>query len=229
MCLNHRDIYAGAREPRAQPHQSHAFTLIEILVVVAMIAILVGFVLPLLARRHPPNGRIKCVNNLKNVGLAFRIYATDNNDRFPWEIPGKQGDVHINYLSDPTEYLRILSNELSTPKIVICPRDTRREATNWINFSRSNISYFVSPDASESLPQAFLAGDRNITNINGRLRPGLRAISTNQPIGWDNTTHTNQGNICMGDGSVQQLSALRLREQLRNNGLTNNHTTLSVP
>jgi hypothetical protein len=173
--------------------------------------------------------RIKCVNNLKNVGLAYRIYATDDNDRFPWEIPDQKGAIHINYLSDPTEYIRILSNELSTPKIVVCPQDDRKEATNWINFSRTNISYFISPDASESLPQSFLAGDRNITNINGRLLPGLRALSANHLAGWDDTIHKSQGNACMGDGSVQQLSAARLRDQLRNTGLTNNHTKLSVP
>ena len=40
--------------------------------------------------------------------------------------------------------------------------------------------------------------------------------------GWDNNVHQNQGNACMGDGSVQQLSAARLREQLRNSGTSDN-------
>ena len=52
---------------------------------------------------------------------------------------------------------------------------------------------------------------------------------TNGPAGWDETIHKNQGNACMADGSVQQLSSARLREQLRNTGLTNNHIKLSIP
>jgi hypothetical protein len=229
MLLNNPDTNARSSEIRAPSHNSYAaFTLIELLLVLVIVVILVGMIIP--ARHsHGKTPRIRCVNNLKNIGLAFHIYATDNNDHFPWEIPNEKGEIHINYLSDPTEYIRILSNELSTPKIVICPQDNRQEATNWINFSRTNISYFVSPDAAEVYPQSFLVGDRNITNILGRLRPGLRAISTNYPVGWDDTIHKNQGNACMSDGSVQQLSSARLRDQLRNTGQTNKFIKLSVP
>jgi len=169
------------------------------------------------------------VNNLKNVGIAFRIYATDNHDRFPWQIPSQKDETHIDYLSDPADYIRGLSNELSTPKIVICPADKREEATNWIQFSRTNLSYFISPDASETFPQSFLAGDRNITNTLGRLPPGLNTLSTNDPVGWDETIHKYQGNACMGDGSVQQLSSARLRDQLRHTGQTNKSIKLSIP
>jgi hypothetical protein len=170
--------------------------------------------------------RIKCVNNLKNVGLAFRIYASDNNERFPWEI--SDWNDHISYSSDPTTYLRAVTNELFTP-MVSCPADTRPALTNWTGFSRANLSYFISPDASATFPNSFLSGDRNITNRHGKLTPGLHAPSPIATVGWDKTIHKYQGNAAMGDGSVQQLSSARLREQLRNTGQTNKNIKFSIP
>jgi prepilin-type processing-associated H-X9-DG protein len=219
---------APVRETDAQQRHSHAFTLIELLTIVAIVVILTGLLLPSGTSCKAKAPRIKCVNNLKNVGLAFRIYSADNNDRFPWQISDKSPAAI--YSADPATYIRRVTNELSTPALLHCADDTRAIITNWTQFTRANLSYFISPDAAEILPQSFLAGDRNITNQHGRLRPGLRALSrTNNIAGWDETIHKNQGNAAMGDGSVQQLSTARLREQLRNTGHTTKYLKLSVP
>lgn len=207
------------------------FTVIELLAVVALGVLLYLIFAPALYRPRGRAPRSKCVNNLKNIGLAFRIYATDNADRFPWQHADTNGTIRVEYLADPAVYFLAVSNELSTPKIVVCPSDNRKEATNWSSLTRTNLSYFVSADASEEFPQSFLSGDRNITNQNGQLRPGLRKLSTlaGGEAGWDETIHKGQGNACMGDGSVQQLSTARLREQLRNTGQSLSNITLSIP
>jgi hypothetical protein len=79
----------------------------------------------------------------------------------------------------------------------------------------------------------FLSGDRNITNnsVGGLARSNIdksevgnlkQTHTTTQGAGWNNAIHQNQGDVCLGDGSVQQFSSSRLRDALKSTDDVNN-------
>src|SRR5438045_9793440 len=100
-----------------------AFTLIELLIVIACLGILAALVLTALARQKRSGQQMNCVNNLRQIGVAFRTWALDFGDKYPAQVSATNGGT-MELVDSGTvwPHFSVMSNELSTPKILVCPQ-----------------------------------------------------------------------------------------------------------
>ena len=197
-------------KPHFPNQRNRAFTLIELLVVIAVFVIFLGLIdwgVPPSQKRKAQ--RIACVSNLKEIGLAFRLWEGDHDDKFPMAVSETNGGA-MECVKPGKAYVlwQTVSNQLISPKVLWCPADTK--ATPAINFSTgfsdANISYFLSAVAVETYPQMIMAGDDNLLVDGKPVQPGILNLWTNQTIAWTKDRHHGVGNIGMADGSAQQVT-----------------------
>jgi competence protein ComGC len=215
------------QSPRTK--STSAFTLIELLVTIACVLVTVAIFLPTLARSKARSSRLGCTNCLKQIGLGFRNWAIDNDGHFPMrESITNGGTMELVSSGLVFPHFRVMSNELSTPRILFCPNDTHRKyATNFdSNLKDTKLSYFVSVDSVEGNGSSLLCGDRNLTN---KAPAGSRFVCLfgTPVIGWTREMHREQGNLCFSDGSVRAFTNGAVASALRMPaGVTNR---LAVP
>jgi len=230
--------------------QPKGFTLVELLALLGVLTVLIALALPAQAKVRQNSRILVCMNNLKQQWLAFNGWAAAHGDKYSMGVTAPNGgpaaatSTPLNTMNNPTYMYQVyqcMSNELRTPKLLVCPSDEKNLATNFLQLNANGnayVSYGIALFASVSNPRMILASDRNIygpftpsfsnSGYGNGLIPGTPggaqiALTTNSAIlnnvGYTpNRMHQGTGNLLTCDGSARQLNSAQLRSILATTG-----------
>ena len=193
--------------------------LVSVVVVLALCLLIAFAFMKQRGRQEEKSRRLVCVDNLKQIGLSFRLWPEDG-DQYPMKLPERFGGAQESADTGAVwRIFQVMSNWVEEPSRLICPEDTRSPASSWSGLSSNDqASYFVGLDAEDVRPNMLLSGDRNIA-LNGKRLNGVVALGTNSPVQWTaEAIHRGEGNIGYADGSVQQFNTKKLQAALADSG-----------
>jgi prepilin-type N-terminal cleavage/methylation domain-containing protein len=174
-----------------QKHSGRGMTLVEVLVVIGVIAVLAALLLPALAKSGRSR-RISCISNLKQIGLAFRMWANDHDNQMPWQVSREKGGT-LELVADGSvlPHFLAISNELNSPKPLTCSSDAARsKAIVWhVSDIATQIPHALSVAVATDSEHYGAVVDglaRGILVVAGtELLEGLRLdCSFSQPLMW---------------------------------------------
>jgi len=220
----------GQKDNWEPPMKNHlepntAFTIMELLVVLAVITVLGATLLPALALSKSKAERINCINNLKQIGFAYRAWEAANNGHYPQALPARQGGAQDycthgdnnnsvgsipSIVYNPGMVYMVMSNYLVTPKLLFCPADNFHTGAA-TNFSYGDLLGVVTPANQGYAPALsaltkvsyFVGADANETDtqsiLAGDCNIGNTGTSGNAP------STTRFGTVVSGTLSAPEI------------------------
>jgi prepilin-type N-terminal cleavage/methylation domain-containing protein/prepilin-type processing-associated H-X9-DG protein len=205
-----------------------AFTLVELLAVICIVAILAAMLLPALVGGGLSR-MSKCMNNLKQVDLGFILFANDNQGRFPMQVSVTNGGTMEFIYSEHTfPHFQKIKDYIRDPRCLICIFETNRQAAvSFEALNDLNISYFLNADASTNNPsRTILAGDRFLQVKGQPIQPGLFILTTNSNVSWTPNFHVSGGVFAFADGHVEFNRNNNLNSFIQNQPRATNRLTI---
>ncbi|MDB6131515.1 MAG: hypothetical protein JWM04_2622 [Verrucomicrobiales bacterium] len=191
-----------------------AFTLLEVVICLGSLLVVGLLLLPGLGRTHVRSSRVSCVSNLKQIGVAFRLFANDHDGKYPAQLSRtNDGLLEISDSASAADYFSILQSELASQKILVCPTDTRTASASWETLKGTNISYALFLESSETEPSSLMLADRNMV-VAEKQTAGVTRLVNPERAYWGPDMHVRAGNLAFGDGSARQTDNALLRKAL---------------
>lgn len=219
------------RSSRARGERDAAFTRLELFACMVCVALIGAMALPVLATTRSRSDIAQCLNNLRQIGRAVQLWGTERQDEAPWRVPVSSDGGTPPPIENAWFQFALLSNELVTPRILVCPADRAAKVASdfstdivqgylSVSFRALATSYSINLHSSSLLPASALIADRNIRFSGFSVCPyaprGAWAYYPPDPNAgaWTNAVHGPQGNVVLMDGGVRQTTSGELRAVL---------------
>lgn len=196
-----------------------AFSLLELLLTIAIIMIVAALLLPALQSAQAKARRTQCMSHLKQIGLSYHAWAHEHGDKFPMEVStNERGTLEFAQPGSTLafKHFQALSNELIEPRLLKCPSDRGRVAAlTFGELQNSNVSYLVNLRAVFGNADSLLAADRNI-RTSGRMEYGFIQFGAGDSVEFSSAIHGSRGNVLFADAHVDFLATREVSKQLTN-------------
>ncbi len=125
---------SGTKVEHVMRNRSYAFTLVELLVVIGIIALLIGILLPTLKKVQIQARETKCMSNMRQMVLGFHMYTNENRGKFPMHVvtlmnQARHSGLYLSHIKEQSLYDRMRSRFIKDGWLTICPFYAARDNT----------------------------------------------------------------------------------------------------